>query len=258
MRYATTRPGGNSGPLLRAGWGSLLALLAVAELAAVDFPWKKPAEQWTKEEAESVLSASPWAKQIRADVARRQTEDQLRDGGQMGQPEGFGYDGVDEGIKGYRPSFNVFTGKGGDDRSPRSLPRPGALPMGLRWESALPVKLAKLKASGDEPAELDGEGYQIGVYGIPDSNAAKGDPRKMGDSLRGNAVLKRTGKKDVRPSRVEVFRRENGPVIIYVFPASAEITARDKFVVFEAHIGRVVISQGFDLAQMGFMGKLAL
>lgn len=261
MQFANQEPRtGRSGALARMlGFGSGLALLAAFHIAASDAPWNsKPAAQWTAEDAQLVLSASPWSRQIRADVARRQTEDELREAGQMGQPRGFGYDRVDEGVKGYTPSLNIFTGKGGDDRSPRSLPRQAALPIGLRWESSLPVRLAKLKSADEQPAELDGEGYQIAVYGLPDSNAVKGDPRKMGESLRGDAALKRAGKKDVRPYRVEVFRRDGGPAIFYMFPASAEITAKDGSVVFEAHIGRVVISQGFDLSQMDYMGKLAL
>src|SRR5215469_15287137 len=107
-------------------------------LIAADPVWKsKPASQWTEEDARQVLAKSPWAKATQAVITRRLTEDQLRESGQMGQPSGIGNEGVDP--KGSRPkvSPNIFTGPGGDDRSPRSLPQSIALP--LRWESALPV-----------------------------------------------------------------------------------------------------------------------
>ena len=55
----------------------------------------KPVAQWTEEDAKQVLTASPWAREVSAGIARRQTEDELRDGGEMGQHHGVGYDGVD-------------------------------------------------------------------------------------------------------------------------------------------------------------------
>ena len=75
---------------------SIYLIVAAASLTAADPVWKsKPAAQWTEEEARQILTASPWAKQVRAVVTRRLTEDQLREGGQMGQPSGVGHDGVD-------------------------------------------------------------------------------------------------------------------------------------------------------------------
>ena len=70
--------------------------------------------------------------------------------------------------------------------------------------------------------------------------------------------MKRDGKKDVRPVSVEVFQREDGLVIVYLFPLSAEITKRDGQLQFQAQIGRIVVAQMFDLSEMEFMGKLEL
>lgn len=232
-----------------------LPLIPAVLLLAADPAWKtkRPAE-WSDADAQEVLTKSPWARTFGADLAGRQTEDQLRTGGEMGQPTGLGYDHVDPAGSGYHLSPNIFTGKGGDDRSPRSLP--GTFPLGLRWESAAPVRLAEGKAHQDELA-LDGGGYQIAVFGVPVPDKI-GDPAKLADPLRKEAALRREGKKDIRPSRVEAFLREEGMVIIYVFPPSAEITLKDRGVQFEAHIGRINISQFFDLAQMQFNGKLEL
>ena len=100
-------------------------IAAAACLMAADPVWKsKPAAQWTEEDARQILARSPWVKQNRATITRRLTEDQLREAGQMGQPSGIGYDGVDPKGSGHKVSPNVFTGSGGDDRSARSLPRP--------------------------------------------------------------------------------------------------------------------------------------
>ena len=231
-------------------------IAAVTYLAADDPVWKrKPAAQWTEQDARQVLAASPWAKEIRATITRRLTEDQLREAGQMGQPRGVGNEGVDPKDGGPKVSPNVFSGRGGDDRSPRSLPQSATLK--LRWESALPVRLAELKSHEVEPPTLAGDGYSIAVYGVPGGDF-KGDPKRLGEPLKNLAALKREGKKDVKPSSVEVFQRENSVVVVYLFPLSAEISRKDQRIQFEAHIGRIVFIQTFELSEMEFAGKLEL
>jgi hypothetical protein len=235
---------------------SLCLAVIAPYLVAADPVWKtKPAAEWTEEDAKVVLSSSPWAKDIGATVTRRLTEDQLREGGQMGQPRGVGNENVDPKGSGPKVSPNVLSGPGGDDRSARSLPQP--IKLKLRWESALPVRLAELKSHEIEPPTLGGDGYYIAVYGVP-SGDFKGDPKQLGEPLKNLAALKREGKKDVRPIRVEVFQRESGVVIVYVFPLSAEITKKDQRIQFEAHIGRIVFAHNFELSEMEFLGRLEL
>jgi hypothetical protein len=234
----------------------LCFVLTATHAVAGDPAWiSKPAGQWTEEDARQVLTKSPWAKDISAVVTRRLTEDQLREAGQMGQPRGVGNENVDPKGSGPTVSPNVFTGRGGDDRSVRSLPQ--SIKLKLRWESALPVRLAELKSREDALPTLEGDGYRIVVYGVPGGNF-KGDPEQLGEPLKNLAALKREGKKDVRPVRVEVFQRENGVVITYLFPLSAEITKSDQRIQFEAHIGRIVLAHTFELSEMVFMGKLEL
>ena len=235
---------------------SLCLILAAAHLTAADPLWKsKPGAQWTEEDARQFLASSPWTKNVPAVITRRLTEDQLREAGQMGQPQGVGYDGVDPKGSGPTVSPNIFTGPGGDDHGTRAVARP--ITLRIRWESALPVRLAELKAHEVEPPTLEGEGYRIAVYGIPGSDI-KGDPKKLGQPLKEFAALKREGKRDVKPLSVEVFRRDNGFVVVYLFPLSAEISLRDGQVYFEARIGRVVVGQHFLLGEMQFMGQLEL
>ncbi len=235
---------------------SLCLVVIAAHLMAADPVWtSKPAAQWTEEEAKQILATSPWAKDTRAVITRRLTEDQLREAGQMGQPRGIGNEGVDPKGSGPKVSPNVFTGPGGDDRSPRSLPL--SITLKLRWESALPVQLAELKSHEIAPPTLEGDGYRIAVYGVPGGDF-KGDPQHLGEPLKNLAALKREGKKDVRPVRVEVFQGEQGVVVVYLFPLSAEITRKDGRIEFEAQIGRIVFAQNFGLSEMEFMGKLAL
>ena len=238
---------------------AVLTALLITPLPAEGPAWiDKEPSQWTEQDAQQLLKSSPWAHDTGAVIARRLTEEQLREGGQMGQPQTLGNAGVDAKGTEYKITpdmLNVFTGKGGDDRSVRS--RPQALTLRLCWESALPVRLAELKAHIVEPPTLEGNGYQIAVYGIP-GPSFKEDPKKLGDPLKSTAALKREGKKDVKPSRVEVFQRQDGFVVIYLFPMSAELSVRDGQVQFEAQIGRISVEHIYDLKEMQFLGKLEL
>jgi hypothetical protein len=226
-------------------------------LLAADASWQtKPPAQWSEEDARQVLIKSPWSMEIGARIAPRQTEDELRAGGQMGQPKGVGYDGLDP--KGSGPQLpknipDLLFGK--EKPSARSQVR--GLPLRLRWESALPVQLAELKAQELDPPTLEGEGYRIAIYDIP-GGYLKGDPKKLGDPLKEYAFIKREGKKDAKPSRAEVFTRADGAVVVYLFPLSTEISPKDGQIQFEAHIGRIVVNQIFPLAAMMFQGKLEL
>ena len=225
-------------------------------LIAADQVWEsKPTSQWTEEDARQVLTNSPWSKATRAVITRRLTEEQLREGGQMGQPRGIGNEGLDPKGSGPKVSPNILTGPGGGDRSPRSLPQ--SITLQLRWESALPVRLAELKVHEMGPSTLPGDGYSIAVYGIP-CGGFKGTPEQLGQPLKNLAALKRDGKKDVRPVRVEVFQRENDSVVVYLFPLSAEISKKDRRVRFEAQIGRIVLVQDFELSEMELLGKLEI
>ncbi len=225
-------------------------------LMAGDATWKdKPVPGWTVEDARQLLASSPWSKVVNASITRRQSEDELRAGGQMGQPKGVGYDDVGS----PRPRAELPIKSLGDLVKPEPYVAPPTehLKLQLRWESALPVRAAELKSGVIAPPTLVDDGYSLAVYGVP-GEYFKGDPKKLGDPLKGLAVLRREGKKDVRPVSAEVFSTGDGVVVVYVFPLSAEIAKNDGYLVFAAQIGRLVISQAFNLQDMLFQGKLAL
>lgn len=225
--------------------------LSASLLIGADPSWKnKPISDWSEEDAQQILNKSPWTKNVAAGIARRQTEDERREGGNMGQPHGVGADGIDDKRKTSLPA--ALGGSGGDAR-----PSSRSIRLQLRWESALPVRVAEIKAHVVEPPTLAGDGYSIAVYGIP-GGEFKGDPLSLGNPLKSMAALKREGKKDVKPSSVEVFQREDGVVVVYLFPPSAEITKNDTLVEFSAQIGRIIIAQTFNLDEMQIQGKREL
>jgi hypothetical protein len=221
-------------------------------LMAGDPAWKdKPVAGWTAEEALQVLADSPWAMTTTANISRMQTEFERRDGGNMGQERGVGFDGVDERTR-KQQAGNFF--RAGINGTPNES-RPFKLQ--IRWESALPIRAAELKAGVIGPPTQAGDGYSIAVYGVP-GNSFNGDPKKSGAPLKKDASLRREGKEDVKPSSVEVFQGEDGLIVVYLFPLSAEITKKDGLIEFVAHIGRIGVAQYFDAAAMQFQGRLEL
>jgi len=224
---------------------------AAVLLMAAEPVWKKPIASWSEEDARRILSNSPWAKTVIAGVVPVGGEDARREGGNMGQPHGVGYDGLDD--KKARPGLpqNIFSGN--------STPRPAdtrAIRLTIRWQSALPIRAAEFKARENEPPTASEEGYIIAVYDVP--GAYFGDPKTLGNPLKNLAALKREGKKDVKPSAVEVFQLEHGAVVVYSFPRSADISKEDGVVEFNALIGRLQVSQSFNIAEMQFQEKLQL
>jgi|SRR5579863_64896 len=222
-------------------------------LMAADPAWReKPIANWDDEDVKQVLEHSPWAKVVVAGIARRQTEDERREGGNMGQPTGVGYDGVEDRKRSLAEAIgNPFTiEKTAPSRAP-------TIRLLVRWESALPVRVAELKAHEPEQPTLSDNGYSIAVYGVP-ASFAKGDPTSLGKPLKESAALRREGKRDVQPVSVEVFQLENSVTVVYRFPLSAEIGKKDEVVEFSALIGRLQVSQHFVIEEMQFQGKLEL
>ena len=232
-------------------------MVAAVLLLAADPVWKsKPTAEWTEEDAKQVLAASPWSKTTTAVIMRRRTEDELRTAGQMGQPRGVGNENVDaKGTTGIKASLKSQNAPVTADHSVQSGSQPIALR--LRWENALPVRVAELKAREVEPPTSE-DGYRIAVYGLPVPDGDAGSDSREPVHLKNLAALKRQGKRDVKPVNVEVFQRDREMVVVYQFPLSAEITEKDSQVQFEAQIGRIFVDQSFDLAQMKFQGKLEL
>jgi hypothetical protein len=226
-------------------------------LMAADPDWKtKTVADWSEADAHQVLEDSPWAKVVVAGIARQRSESELREGGQMGQPTGVGYDGVATKKRPLGEEIgNPFTPEK-PLPSKQTSTRP-SIRLLVRWESALPVRAAEFKVHEDPPPTLSDDGYSIAVYGVP-ASLAKGDPTSLGKPLKESAALRRDGRKDVLPTRVEVFELENSVAVVYHFPLSAEIGKKDEVVEFSALIGRLQVSQHFLVEAMMFQGKLEL
>jgi hypothetical protein len=215
-----------------------LFIICAASLFQAGEAWKtKRVADWTEQETKEVLNNSPWAMMTTPTVKKE--EKKSHGSGAVGIP----------GI--------------GRRRSDPTQPAPEVPPasdsatsLNIRWESALPIREAELKARETNAPAVDEEHYAIAVYGLP-SRLAK-DPKGEGDRLKGQASLKREGQKDLKPAHVDVIQRDDGVVAVFLFPRTKEITAQDSRVEFEALIGQYQISQPFQIAQMMYQGKLEL
>lgn len=266
----------------------IVTALPLALVAAADQSWKdKQVAQWTEADAKQVLTDSPWAKQTTPSINNQ--ANQQRGGGRrrggfgipgMGYPgggypgggyPGGGYPGgggrypgggYPGGGGGYPPDDSRYPQDGsnggsqtGDDTSNR---RPSNNPPALtvRWESAQPVQEAQLKAKESNMPSVDPKMYAIAVIGLPARMAR--DPQMTESHLKGQAELKRDGKKLSKPSDVRVISRDDSVTVVFLFPRNKEIKKDDRDIEFDANLGRYEVKQYFDATEMVYQGKLEL
>ncbi len=243
----------------------LMPVALVAQLAQAQVAWiDKPVARWTDSDARLVLSESPWSKQVEP-VLKNDGRRGGRGGG-IGTPIGsigIGVGGI--GIGGPRRGGR---GPGGGMPPPVGLPQGGRTigdeiaprsiaPVTVRWESALPVQEAELKTADGNAPIVDEANYTLAVVGLP-NRLVNGDPQALAKQWKGQAKLKRSGKKDIKPSEVRVLPRDEGLVVMFLFSRSNPITINDREVEFEAVIGPLELKQVFTLSEMSYAGKLEL
>jgi hypothetical protein len=214
-------------------------------LFAADPSWKgKPVSQWTDQDAKQVLADSPWVKNVTPVWLRDLSPFERRDGGDMNE-------GIGKGI-GLAAVIGVFNTETEEEAIARAHAKPRPDPVVVRWESALPVHIAEQKAGETDVPALTGDDYAIAVYGIP-------LPKRynLNAELKGLASLRRYQKKDLKPSRVEILRKDDGKAtVVYLFPRKLEITKKDGGIQFVAQIGRLFVAQYFYTEEMQIHGEL--
>lgn len=219
-------------------------ILPALLLTGADQAWKnKQYLEWTEDDAKEVMTNSPWAKSV--------VVTPIKPTGQTGQP-------------GSHPGRIAFgglgigrTGRRGSGDGGKATPPDQPATLTLRWESAQPMREAELKARDTGAPDVADDFYGIAVYGIPRGTLTD-DSKERQDELKKLALLKRDGKKDIKPTRVDILLRDSGPLVVYLFSKSAEFNWRDHGITFEAQISRLKFSQAFSTDDMTFHGKLEL
>jgi hypothetical protein len=227
-----------------------LAALALPALLAAQ-SWKQtPIVDWTPDEAKQVLTDSPWAKAVTPTIDKAAVAPHT-----TANPGGVDIGGVGIGFPGMgRRGMNGRT-----TRTPGENPSDSAeVPkLTLRWASALPVSAAQVIVHELNAPAINEDQYAVSIYGLP-ARLLAGSTDRIAAELKRSAILKREGKKDIKPSAVDILMREDGAVVVYSFPRSAEIVRDDAQVDFEAQIGRLKITQPFVPAEMLYQGKMQL
>jgi hypothetical protein len=239
--------------LRKASTATLLAFSAVASVvvlaAAVDPSWRsKPMDKWSAQDAKQVLTNSPWVKMTTVKAYVPRNEEQRREGGKMGGGQGIGLQGLDP--KGFLLGSSTK----------RNRPDSAMVnELQIRWESAEPVRAAEVKLPNESaPDAWKGEYYAIAVYGVPIPPEDLSDEKNNWD-LKKLATLKRDGKKDLKPIKIDVsVQTEKLSIVVYFFPRSAAITTDEGPVKFDARIGRLMLDQTFDTKEMQLGDKLQL
>jgi hypothetical protein len=226
-------------------------------LLAADPSWQtKPIASWTEDDAHQVLSDSPWAKSVTPKIIKSSSSNQTRPNPGMAQVGGvgIGVPGVGGmGGMGRRGGTRSQTADSNDTSNTNLTPPT----LTVRWESSLPVQAAELKARNVNSPSMDDDHYAIAVYGIP-SRLIKMDSSALDNQLKDEASIKREGKKDLKPSSVQVIPRDEDNVVVYYFPRSKEITRQDKQIEFAAQILSLQFSISFNVTDMTYQTKLEL
>lgn len=226
-----------------------------------DPAWKaKQISEWSEQDAKDLLAESPWVKTFTPTLKQQQPNEGM---GRRRGIGGGGMGGISIGIPGiggrrgmgYPGGGYPSGGNGGGQQSRNDPAEPPKLT--VRWESALPVRSAELKSHDKNAPTVDDKHYAIAVYGVPD-NMLVGERKKLADQLKGKAAIKRDGKKDIKPSAVELIDQPDGPVVVYMFPLTNEITKGDRRLEFDADMGRLELTQSFFTEDMVWQGKLEL
>ena len=217
---------------------TLYFLLTAIPLIAADPSWKtKPISAWTADDAAQILTNSPWVKRTAFAIVPERSEAQLREGGKLG-------------------GGGKRAGLGALDKSLFADPKQRP-PLQVRWESAAPVRAAELTSRETDAPVWQGEYYAIAVYDVPGVTPLV--QKFLAGDLKQTTTLKRSGGKPLKPIRVDIaLSGDKLARIVYLFPRAAELTTYDKRIEFTSQIGRIVVTQFFDLDQMQFDGKLQL
>jgi hypothetical protein len=251
----------------------LTSVLLISFAAAIHAaqPWSKDSSQWTTQDAQRILDASPWAQSASALFPDADPREQAPVGPLPGAAQAgmAGPHGVNDGVW-----------DGGVGRVPRGgVP---ALSVTIRWDSALPVREASLRlrpaaeagSPTHTPAQVQKD-YIITVLGLvpargyrnagqlptqsrsdDDTTIDAHDPEQMLEGLMAQSRLMPRGRKPIAPEDVKLDSA-TGALHLF-FPRTELIELNDKEVMFATRFGSMTIQKQFRLKDMIYRGKLEL
>ena len=225
-----------------------VAALCLAPLiaGATDPGWSDaPVPQWSEEDAQQFLKASPWVKTVHLDATRTLSRFERRDAGDfdIGIPTGMGIQ-----LAGPEADWHAIA-------AAEHAWIVSQLPsVAVHWESAVPVRAAEQKVGVKPSDQLTDGYYAVAVHKIPTPGTWH-----LAAKLKNLASIKRDGKKALKPARVLIQMGDDGlATLVYLFKRTDEITKRDTKLAFAAQVGRLYVSADFFPAEMRYQGQLEL
>jgi hypothetical protein len=214
---------------------------------AADASWRtRPVSAWNEEDARQFLEASPWSLTVQPAVLPELTAGQRQAGGATGGGNG-------QALKTLNSS--TLTGLLRGSQQPPKAPPHVAPSLNVRWESALLVRVAEMKARELGAPDWEGEYYVIAIYSVPGLNP---DRKGLAGELGRAAFLRFSTSKQVKPSRVELQTEADGSArIVYLFPR-VELPLDTNCVEFIAQFGRFSLAANFYLSDMKLQDKVEL
>jgi hypothetical protein len=214
---------------------------------------KEPSE-WTTDEIDTLITKSPWAKEIKASIRQPVSGDQgSRHPGNIGGP----------GVGGGRPGGINIPGIGpigGGGRGGGRSGGGGGLPPAtqtellIRWESAKPI----LEALRTPLAEAFANQYVISVSGIPNTSQSRDSNEDGIERLKFATHLSVKGKSPVRAETVQPTPGSVTQTILFGFSRSELQFSHDDEVEFATQVARSPIAATFNLKDMTYHGALAV
>ena len=232
-------------------------LVASAALTAADFWQEKDFTAWTAQQAEKMLTDSPWVKNVTVVIGS------LREGA----------------LDGFQGGDTSLGGGGGRN------PEGGTQVQGVRrvtvtvaWISGLPVRQAMVRLQSGQAGQIapdqqrqlsqDEPLYTLAVVGLP----VRGRALPLGtiDEIKARTSLKPARRDRILPETVRVLSApawllaqsfKDGDQLVrveFLFPKTSAIALDDKEVEFSTKLGDVEFTKKFKLADMMVRGQLAL
>jgi hypothetical protein len=233
--------------------------------------WNKDPGQWTDQDAQLVLTASPWSQSASAVMA--DPRDEI-------EPSPTPAPAAERsGLAGSNNPTGTATSGGGrwDGSVGRNrMGRLPSVPVLVRWDSALPVREALRRTAGAGEAEKNGgssSDYVVSLSGLipggryrssgrtetasrSDGGVDARNPEEILEAFMSYSRLLPSGAAAIVPSNVKLDAA-TGAVQIF-FPRTHPIEAGAKEVVFLTRFGGLTVRAKFRVKEMKYQGKLEL
>lgn len=258
----------------------MFMLLAPAAVCSEPWGHKQP-DQWTAQDVQQVLTESPWVRQGSVRFPAQPIVHDESPGSAQADPMTAGVGGRG-GMQ--LPGNQIGRWDGGVGRDTSGTP---TLPVVIRWDSALPVREALVRAKQtDETLARSATDYIVTVIGLwpgerqprqteqAEDNSLGGAPpearrmravpppapEKLGQMRSGlmaaTKLLVKGRANPITPDDVKLD--EETGAIHFFFPRTDPITLNDKEVTLSTQFGSMRVVEKFRLKDMAVKGKLEL